>query len=167
MTQTANNYGTVLFELGITKETVEETKKILGLTEDLPRVLSCPVVSKKEKHQIIEKFFPKEIQNFLKELCDNEHMDEIKNVFVAYQNSYDKANGILRAKMYCAQIPDEAQTAQVKKYLEEKYNKAAVELEFEVQKELLAGFVLRVGDMEEDFSIKGRLNKLQQKLTWR
>ena len=26
MTQTANNYGTVLFELGITKEIVEKTK---------------------------------------------------------------------------------------------------------------------------------------------
>lgn len=167
MTQTANNYGTVLFELGIKKETVEETKKILGLTEDLPRVLSCPVVSKKEKHGLIEKFFPEEIQNFLKELCDNEHMDEISNVFVAYQNSYDRENGILRAKMYCAQMPDETQVAQVKKYLADKYKKAAVELEFELQKELVAGFVLRVGDMEEDFSIRGRLNKLQQKLTWR
>ena len=28
MTQTANNYGTVLFELGITKEIVEKTKEI-------------------------------------------------------------------------------------------------------------------------------------------
>ena len=146
---------------------MEETKKILGLTEDLPRVLSCPVVSKKEKHGLIEKFFPEEIQNFLKELCDNEHMDVIDDVFVAYQDSYDKANGILRAKMYCAQMPDEVQTAQVKKYLEEKYNKAAVELEFLIQPELLAGFVLRVGDIEEDFSIRGRLNQLQQKLTWR
>ena len=30
MTQTANNYGTVLFELGITKEIVEKTKEILA-----------------------------------------------------------------------------------------------------------------------------------------
>ena len=32
MTQTANNYGTVLFELGITKEIVEKTKEIFELT---------------------------------------------------------------------------------------------------------------------------------------
>ena len=31
MTQTANNYGTVLFELGVEKETVEE---ILGLRKE-------------------------------------------------------------------------------------------------------------------------------------
>ena len=48
MTQTANNYGTVLFELGITKEIVEKTKEIFELTSELPRVLNCPVVSRKE-----------------------------------------------------------------------------------------------------------------------
>ena len=47
MTQTANNYGTVLFELGITKEIVEKTKEIFELTSELPRVLNCPVVSRK------------------------------------------------------------------------------------------------------------------------
>ncbi len=45
MTQTANNYGTVLFELGVEKETVEEMKRIFSLTGELPRVLDCPVVS--------------------------------------------------------------------------------------------------------------------------
>ena len=54
MTQTANNYGTVLFELGITKEIVEKTKEIFELTSELPRVLNCPVVSRKEKHRMIE-----------------------------------------------------------------------------------------------------------------
>ena len=66
MTQTANNYGTVLFELGITKEIVEKTKEIFELTSELPRVLNCPVVSRKEKHRMIERFFPQEIHHFLK-----------------------------------------------------------------------------------------------------
>ena len=89
MTQTANNYGTVLFELGITKEIVEKTKEIFELTSELPRVLNCPVVSRKEKHRMIERFFPQEIHHFLKELCDHEHMDVIEDVFAAYQNCYD------------------------------------------------------------------------------
>ena len=80
MTQTANNYGTVLFELGITKEIVEKTKEIFELTSELPRVLNCPVVSRKEKHRMIERFFPQEIHHFLKELCDHEHMDVIEDV---------------------------------------------------------------------------------------
>ena len=59
MTQTANNYGTVLFELGVEKETVEEMKRIFSLTGELPRVLDCPVVSGREKHRLIELEFLK------------------------------------------------------------------------------------------------------------
>ena len=39
MTQTANNYATVLLELGVTREAVDETKEILSLTQDLPKSL--------------------------------------------------------------------------------------------------------------------------------
>ena len=46
MTQTANNYATVLLELGVTREAVDETKEILSLTQDLPKSLKSPVVSK-------------------------------------------------------------------------------------------------------------------------
>ena len=156
MTQTANNYGTVLFELGITKEIVEKTKEIFELTSELPRVLNCPDESRKEKHRKIERKNP-----------HNKQMDVIEDVFAAYQNCYDEKNGILRAKMQCAEVPDETQLAQIRNYLAGKYKKTQVELEFEKKPELIAGFVLRVGDIEEDFSIRGRLDRLQQKLTWR
>lgn len=43
MTQTANNYGEVLFELGIKKDTVEESKRIFSLTEQLHRTLESPL----------------------------------------------------------------------------------------------------------------------------
>ena len=81
MTQTANNYGTVLFELGVEKETVEEMKRIFSLTGELPRVLDCPVVSGREKHRLIEQLFPKEVWNFLKEMCDHGNVSEMEDVF--------------------------------------------------------------------------------------
>ncbi|MFR2649661.1 MAG: F0F1 ATP synthase subunit delta [Blautia coccoides] len=31
----------------------------------------------------------------------------------------------------------------------------------------MGGFTLRVGDQEIDYSLKGKINALQQKLTWR
>ena len=114
MTQTANNYGTVLFELGVEKETVEEMKRIFSLTGELPRVLDCPVVSGREKHRLIEQLFPKEVWNFLKEMCDHGNVSEMEDVFKAYTRCYDEANGILKTVMYCAGTPDEEQLAQIK-----------------------------------------------------
>lgn len=57
MTQTASNYGTVLFELGVKKEIVEKTKEIFSLTEELPKMLQSPIVSKDAKHRLIERHF--------------------------------------------------------------------------------------------------------------
>ena len=48
-----------------------------------------------------------------------------------------------------------------------RYNKETVELTMVEQPELIGGFVLKVGDIEEDNSIRGRLNRLEKKLTWR
>ena len=83
MTQTANNYGEVLFELGIKKDTVEESKRIFSLTEQLHRTLESPIISKNEKYSIIEKVFPKEIENFLKVVCDHEKMSYIDEIIEA------------------------------------------------------------------------------------
>ena len=88
MTQTANNYGEVLFELGIKKDTVEESKRIFSLTEQLHRTLESPIISKDEKYSIIEKVFPKEIENFLKVVCDHEKMSYIDEIIEAYYKKH-------------------------------------------------------------------------------
>ena len=48
---------------------------------------------------------------------------------------------------------------------EKKFGAANVELDIAVQPDLLGGFILRCGDCEYDRSVKGKLDKLQQKLT--
>ena len=158
MTQTANNYATVLLELGVKREAVDETKKILSLTQDLPKSLKSPVVSKQEKHKLIDRIFPESMKNFLKVVCD-------------YGAAYDvveaEKNGILQAKLEYVLEPTEDEVAQMKAYLAKKYQKDKVALALEKKPELIGGFVLRVGDIEEDYSMKGRLNRLERRLAWR
>ena len=146
MTQTANNYATVLLELGVTREAVDETKEILSLTQDLPKSLKSPVVSKQDKHKLIDRIFPESMKNFLVEA---------------------EKNGILQAKLEYVLEPTEDEVAQMKAYLAKKYQKDKVALALEKKPELIGGFVLRVGDIEEDYSMKGRLNRLERRLAWR
>lgn len=167
MTQTANNYGEVLFELGIKKDKVEESKRIFSLTEQLHRALESPIISKNEKYSIIEKVFPKEIENFLKVVCDHEKMSYIDEIIEAYYKKYNEANSILTATLSYVVEPNDNQLSQIKNYLAKKYNKETVEITMIEQPELIGGFVLKVGDIEEDNSIRGRLNRLEKKLTWR
>ena len=160
MTQTANNYATVLLELGVKREAVDETKKILSLTQDLPKSLKSPVVSKQEKHKLIDRIF-------LKVVCDYGEADLLEEIFAAYDVVEAEKNGILQAKLEYVLEPTEDEVAQMKAYLAKKYQKDKVALALEKKPELIGGFVLRVGDIEEDYSMKGRLNRLERRLAWR
>ena len=42
-----------------------------------------------------------------------------------------------------------------------------MELTICTQPELIGGFVLETGDLVEDYSVRGRIKNLEQKLTWR
>ena len=50
---------------------------------------------------------------------------------------------------------------------QEKYHKTDVKIEIVKDPALLGGFILKTGDDEYDWSLKGRLSRLEQKLTWR
>ena len=164
-------YDKVKFECNVTEDEytkiVEKTKEIFSLTEELPKMLQSPIVSKDAKHRLIEDIFPEEIRNFLKVVSDHQEMDLMDDIFVAYKKAYDENHGILCAEMSYVMEPDAKQVEQMKAYLANKYGKQMVELSMVEDKSLIGGFVLRVGDKEEDYSMKGRLDRLEKRLTWR
>ena len=121
MTQTANNYGTVLYELGVAGEVVAETERIFSLTPELSKSLGSPIVSAKEKHKLIDSIFPQEVRNFLKVLCDNGSVGELADIFSSYHTCYDAHNGILRATLSYVTPPTESQLAQMKEHLKKEY----------------------------------------------
>ena len=69
MTQAANNYGQVLYELKVPKEMVEEAEVLFREVPQLKEALVSPVVKKSEKNRVIDRVFPAELRNFLKLLC--------------------------------------------------------------------------------------------------
>ena len=96
-----------------------------------------------------------------------EKMSYIDEIIEAYYKKYNEANNILTATLSYVVEPNDNQLSQIKNYLAKKYNKETVEITMIEQPELIGGFVLKVGDIEEDNSIRGRLNRLEKKLTWR
>ena len=74
MTQEARNNGTVLYELGIDRELIEESQKTLHQVPELTDILASPIVSSKKKHVVIEKIFsktgsPEKLIRFLQVMC--------------------------------------------------------------------------------------------------
>ena len=162
MTQTAINYGIVLYQLGVKRGCVKEAKD--ALLPQVKTVLTDPVLDSGKKHRLIEKIFPAELHNFLKQVSDNQRFDQIEDIFEAYQAYADEQEGILRAKLYYVTPPDEKQREKMELFLKKKHKCSQVRLSMQEAPELLGGFVIRVGNYEYDRSLKGRLMQLKQKM---
>ena len=138
----AKQYARVLYELEIPKEAVKQTEKLFEEVPVLEETFASPVVPMQEKLSSIDRIFP-------------------------YDKYSKKQEGIQMATLTCVEAPDEKRLEKIREFLCEKYHKTDVKIEIVKDPALLGGFILKTGDDEYDWSLKGRLSRLEQKLTWR
>ncbi len=161
------NYGKVLYSLNISEDVINDTKDLVRQNDYLLEVLANPTIKMKEKESVISKIFHKEIQSFIKLLCENDRILELNDIFEAYDNFILEKHSIVKAKLYYVTKPDEDEIASIKEMLRKKYNKEGVFLELEEDKTLIGGFVLCANNTEYNRSIKGNLSELQKTLSRR
>ncbi|MFT4007720.1 MAG: ATP synthase F1 subunit delta [Lacrimispora sp.] len=164
MMQAAINYGQVLYELSIPETVIEEAALALKTVPELKRALNSPVVAKSSKHRVIDRVFPAEIRSFIKVLVDRRDIGLADEIFEAWRSRVCEQNGILEASMYYVTQPEEEQLREIKQTLMKKYRKNDIRLRLIEDPGLIGGFIIRVGDVETDWSLKGRLKQLEQKI---
>lgn len=167
MTENLNNYGKVLYELHITPESAACGEKILEQVPQVGKVLSSPLVTLKEKERAVDRIFPEELHSFVKILCRYHKAELAQEIFKAYQEYYNEKNHVLNGVLTYVVLPTEEQLDGIRKFLCRKYHVSSVSLSLREDKSLVGGFTIRVNDQEIDYSLRGRINALQQKLTWR
>ena len=161
------NYAKVLFELKVDEEIVAVSKEILLKNTELVEALENPTIKREQKHAVIEKLFDKAICSFLKLLCDHNMIEHVADIFEAYEEISLENKKMIKAKFSFVTRPSEAQIQGIKQMICKKYNKKDVLLQLKEDASLVGGFVLKVGDIEYDRSIKGKLLDLQKTLSWR
>ncbi|MFQ9933342.1 MAG: ATP synthase F1 subunit delta [Lachnospiraceae bacterium] len=159
MTQLSKNYGRVLYELGISPEAVKEAMELIHC-EELMEALKNPTVSKKAKHNIVDRVFPEEMHNFMKLLCDYGSVSYIEEILDAYDAYVNEQKGIITASLICVTPPEKEQKEKIESFLMSEYGKSGVRLNIVTDESLIGGFVLRVNDIEYDWSLKGRISQL-------
>lgn len=163
----AVTYGEVLYGLHIPDETVKKTQEIFDCVPQLLEIFMNPTIALRKKLSVIDRVFPKEIKNFLKTACKYRRMNLMNEIFTAYQRCKDKEAKILHAVLRCTTPPSEEQMKGMESFLCRKYGADKAQIKVRKDDSLLGGFILSTGSDEYDWSIKGRLNRLEQTLTWR
>ena len=172
----SKTYGDALFELGLEekKEDIlfEEAKvflEVIRKDDELVKFMKHPKIVKEEKlktgQAIFDKQFSREFAGFLMILVQKDRFSEVEKTleyFIGRMKEYKKI-GVAFVST-AAELTD-AQKEKVMKRLLETTDFESFEMNYTVDKSLLGGMVIRVGDRVVDTSIQNKLKSLSKQLS--
>lgn len=164
MLQAVEKYADMIQKLEIPRDTVSHTKEIFEAVPQILTDLSDPSVELSRKHHVIERVFPLEIRDFLKILCDNDSISLFPQICKACRERGPKKKGSVQAVLRYVTAPDARQLAGIREFAEKRSQGLPVEFTMEQEETLGSGFVLTIGGEEFDWSEKGRIRQMEEKL---
>ena len=171
----SKTYGEALFELAVEENKVDvfadEIRAILDILNQNPdfvNLLNHPKISKEEKLQVVEEVFggkvSKEIQGFLNIIVSKERNKEIMAIMEYFLDEVKAMKGIGVCYVTTPMELKEAQKEAVVKKLIETTEFKEMEMHYQIDKALIGGMVIRIGDRVVDSSIQTKLSKLEAQL---
>lgn len=164
MTSAALEYAKTLRELNIGEDVVAQTNDILQSAPQLKWDFESPAVALTAKHNVIERVFPRQIRDFLKVLCDNGDTFLWEDIARAYKEVYNKNQDKFVVTLSYVTPPTKEQLSRIKDFARQKCGREDMVFELQEDKGLGSGFVLRAGNVVYDWSTKGRVAQLEEKL---
>ena len=107
---------------------------------------------------------PEAFVTFLRLLAENNRLHLLPGIAVLFERLRTEAESVLRAELISTTVVTEAQRKRVTKALKAKFKRKIV-LDCKTDESLIAGAVIRVGDLVIDGSARGRLEKLATALS--
>lgn len=171
----ANRYAEALFQIGeeenltdIMYQELSDVVNLIKVNQDFFSVLKSPVISKKEKISLIDNIFENKIniniKNFLKILIEQDRISFILDISDSYKELLNEKNNILEGFVISAIPMKKEEIKELEEKLSKKYNKN-VTLENKVDKSILGGVLVRLGNEEIDGTVKTRLDKMKEQLS--
>ena len=171
----ANRYAEALFQVGedsnSTEKLYNELKAVVDIinqNKEFANILKSPIVSKDDKKDLISNIFGsqlnKEMLNFMKILTDKDRLSLLSDIEESFKVLLNDKNNILEGVAITAVPMSEDEVKQLQSKLSGKYNKTVI-LKNEIDKSVLGGVLVRLGNEEIDGTVKNRLDKMKEQLS--
>ncbi len=151
------------------QEDMESIIKTLKDSDELASVLQNPTLKSSKKHDILTAVFGNSVSKVSLRLFDllaeNNRMEILHQVADSYRKLYNRMKGIVEATVITA-VP-------LRDDLKEKIMKKAgqiaggktIRLTNQTDPSLIGGYILRIGDIQINADIAGKLTELKRNLT--
>ncbi len=171
----AKRYVKAYFELareaGKLEEAAADMKLIRNTLKNNPELkhfLKQPVIGNLQKYQAIQKIFGDKISpltaNLLQLLARKNRMDILEDIAGLFDEFYRKHLGVVEAVLTTAVQPDEEVIKAFHEKVKELTGKENAVLKTKVDPAIIGGYILQIGDLKIDDSIKGKLQKIKSNL---
>lgn len=128
-------------------------------------IMLSPVVDTKIKKQIIQKILfevPDVFVNFIKLLIDKNRINIFFMIYNQYKIIKNKKNNIIQIIIYSPQNLDDEQLKSIGEKYKKSFNMNDFETKLIIDKTLLGGICIKIGDIFIDASLKNMLNKTKK-----
>ncbi|MBR4816821.1 MAG: F0F1 ATP synthase subunit delta [Lachnospiraceae bacterium] len=171
----SKTYGDALFELALEENRIDdyvaEVDAMLTIFRDNPelsKLLNHPKISKEEKITVVGQIFEgkisKELLGLINMIVEKDRNNAMEDIFKYFIDRVKEYKNIGVAKVTSAVELSDAQKSQVEKRLLETTGYVKFEISYDVDKDLIGGMVIRIGDRVVDSSIRTRLYELTKEL---
>jgi len=142
-------------------------KETVNLNNDLKDFLEHPLIQSNDKKEVIDSIFREHVSvytlNLIKLLIDKNRILILTLLADHYKALLKKKRNISTAQIITAIEIDEDTKNRVKEKLEKVFNQS-IEIETAVDKEIIAGMIVKVGDKIIDGSIKTKFENMKKQV---
>ncbi|MDQ0226752.1 F0F1 ATP synthase subunit delta [Metabacillus niabensis] len=170
----ANRYALALFQLAKEQNTIEKTesellvvKEVFSSNKELLNVLNHPKFSKEAKKSIVTEAFQslsQHVVNTLLILVDRHRTNLVTEVVDAFVQSANEARGTEDAIVYSVRPLTDVELSSISSSFAKKIGKVSLRLQNIVDKNLIGGVKLRIGNRIYDGSISGKLERIERQI---
>ena len=176
MSQTivAKRYADALFQIAeendLTSQFIEElnvVKSVFEQNEKLSVLLASPSATNKEKTTLIDSAFASvhlHIKNALKIMIERRRSNVILQMIEEFINLYNDKNDITHAVVSSVRELSTEEISNVETTFKALLNKKSLFIENKVDKSLLGGLRIRIGNTIYDGSLSNKLKRIEQNL---
>ncbi|MCH5219564.1 MAG: ATP synthase F1 subunit delta [Muribaculaceae bacterium] len=167
-------YAKALYKFATEKKQSETVYKamrnILAAFEtnrELRVTISNPFVSEHDKASLIDSAAGMQnsvLEDFVKLLAQNNRLDIMREAALAYTTLYRQENNIHLVHITSAAPLSDADKKRLTDMIEKHIDGATAEFSFEVNPDLIGGFVVKLDNESLDASVRNQLDQLRQSL---
>ncbi len=143
--------------------------KVCHSNRDFVLMLKSPIIRHEKKKEILNKLFSGRVHPLTMSIIDiltkKNRESLLPSIATEFHNAYNVYKGIGKASVISTIPVDNELRSELVALVKKLSNKTQVELEEKVDKDLIGGFILNVGDRQIDASIKNKLKTLKNKFS--